>query len=190
MELGGEGGRGRGRKRGSSTGHEEGRGRGRERRPTPQWDYKRGRGGDRGGARAVLALAVLVAASQVGSAQAYSCTSDADCQSKGCIDNSCSLCKLAGTCNCRSAGIAQQASSWLTFDCTSVKESLYQSNGKWKVICTGGVCDRWGDDFGSCSEPAPCPAGTYSGTGKNEAGVKACRPCDTGKYASNTGLSS
>ena len=190
MAIGGEGGRGRGRKRGSSPGQEEGRGREREIRHTPQWDYKRwGRGGW-GGARAVVAL--LVAGSQVGSVQAYSCTSDAQCQYKGCNDNSCSLCELVGTCNCRSAGMGQQARSCTVaaFDCTSVTESLYQSNGKWKAICTGGVCDRWGDDFGSCPEPAPCPAGTYSGTGKNEAGDKACRPCDAGKYTPNTGLSS
>jgi hypothetical protein len=41
-----------------------------------------------------------------------------------------------------------------------------------------------------CPDPPPCPAGTYSGTGKIEAGFKACRSCDAGKYASSAGLSS
>jgi hypothetical protein len=57
----------------------------------------------------ILTALVLVAASLVGSAQAYACTSDADCQYPTCNDNICS------------------------------SSSSYCGNGKWKAYCVSGT---------------------------------------------------
>jgi hypothetical protein len=58
--------------------------------------------------------------------------------------------------------------------------------------CLFGVCHHNSgyNSMGACDNPRPCPAGNYSSTGRNEAGDKACRLCDSGKYASSAGLSS
>jgi hypothetical protein len=71
--------------------------------------FARGTSGRNRGTRTLVltaaTLAVLVAASQVGSAQAYSCDSDADCQYSPCNDQPCS------------------------------SSSSHCVNGKWRAIC-------------------------------------------------------
>ena len=110
-------------------------------------------------------LVVLVAASLVGSAQAYSCTSDSDCQYPNCNDQYCS-------------------ESW----------SSYCVNAKWLASCNtaSSYCVfayTYGKDGNYCGNPSNCPAGTYSDTGKNYGGDRVCRLCDAGKYAAR-GVSS
>ena len=117
-------------------------------------------------------LIVLVAASLVGSAQAYSCTSDSDCQYPNCNDQYC-------------------YESW----------SSYCVNAKWLASCSRG-CTWYADsrccvfaytggkDGNTCGNPSNCPAGTYSDTGKNYGGDRVCRLCDAGKYQENAGVDS
>jgi hypothetical protein len=107
-------------------------------------------------------LGVLLVVSHVGATAAYPCSSDADCQYVGCNDFPCS--------------------------------------GGSPTVCVNGYllayCKPWGTDSLVCSPdlgpspcPAPvaCPAGTFSGTGKNEAANGACRPCVAGKYSQLSG---
>jgi hypothetical protein len=133
--------------------------------------FARGTSGRNRGTRTLVltaaTLAVLVAASQVGSAQAYGCTDSAQCQYSPCNDQPCS---------------------------SSSSECV---NGKWRSACGGPYelamnlesrCYYGGFSY-SCSDPQPCPAGQYSiGGGKNGGGDYACRSCDAGKYVSTAGL--
>jgi hypothetical protein len=114
-------------------------------------------------------LAVLVAASQVSSAQAYGCTNDTHCQYSPCSTYACS----SSSSNC--------------------------VNGKWRAYCGYNLdievgrywgCYRWSSGYPPpwCGDPQACPAGQYSiGGGKNGGGDYACRSCDAGKYASTAG---
>jgi hypothetical protein len=114
-------------------------------------------------------LAVLVAASQVSSAQAYGCTNDTHCQYSPCSTYACS----SSSSNC--------------------------VNGKWRAYCGYNLdievgrywgCYRWSSGYPPpwCGDPQACPAGQYSiGGGKNGGADYACRSCDAGKYASTAG---
>jgi hypothetical protein len=61
-----------------------------------------------------------------------------------------------------------------------------------RTECVNAQCfhNNGYDSVGTCNDPLPCPTGDYSSTGRNEEGDNACRPCDSGKYASIAGLSS
>ncbi len=63
-------------------------------------------------------LGVLLVAAQVGSAQAYGCTSDADCQYPGCIDYSCA---------CSSSNSYCRNGFWTGF--------YTCRNGVWDALC-------------------------------------------------------
>ncbi len=123
-------------------------------------------------------LGVLLVAAQVGSAQAYGCTSDVDCQYPKCNDNSCA---------CSSSSTECRNGFWTGYSSCR--------NGVWDAVCYSGSClatdNKWGADTWGYhgSDPLPCVAGKKSSTGKNGAGNSACQSCSPGKYFTITGAS-
>jgi hypothetical protein len=134
-------------------------------------------------------LGVLIVAAQVGSAQAYLCTSDADCQYPTCNDISCAC------------SYYQSTQHWA---CVNGFWTGFAGcrNGVWDAKCIYGGCRRaclstayggilmtwdgpcnydYGGD-GICSEPR-CDAGKYS----KPTGSSTCVDCERGKYSVTVG---
>lgn len=112
----------------------------------------------RHGLAAVLFLAWLVAAHAF-----VPCTTKADCDYSGCSDV---------TEGCKGEKCAQSVDTW-GFKCIR-SASLGVSYCAHEFFCEGGPCDR------QCEAPRDCVKGTYSESGRDEAGPGACRPCERG----------
>ncbi len=153
---------------------------------------------------AASSFAVLVVAVQVGSAQAYSCMSDADCQYSRCNDVPCTWETSRGVVEfihktyCREL-VPFGSPGW---------PALGFNQGLFNSYCRFGICqhvtnveyrcERWSSNHGcstygsaeyiyykNCPDPPTCVAGTYSDDGMAR---YACQPCPAGTW-SKTGAS-
>ena len=112
----------------------------------------------RHGLAAVLFLAWLVAAHAF-----FPCTTKADCDYSRCNDV---------TEGCKGEKCAQGVDTW-GFNCIR-SASMGVSYCAHEFFCDDGPCDR------QCKAPRDCVKGTYSESGRDEAGPRACRPCEKG----------